>query len=410
VLKNTVKNLQSSDNEYSQQLTDEVNGLKRLIAVSETKAISAINSSAANGIKKEKIVLNGDKDRTFCIEPIEDGLNFSRNDETIFLIGKNGQIATGTKAPRSFGKGSAHFRAGSPSEAMIPSAGTGSTRGVIVEGDGDDDKSFVFRAVSKMNRQGLNVFSDGSMALGKFEKINNSTFGVYHRHNNKDAVCVSIPSKDFDQTVINIQSNVPANKNWKGFSVTADCNEDSKSEVFAVDGTGSVFSNGAVISNQKGYAEYFEWSDSNSKNENRTGTTVTLDQNGKLRIAEVGDTVVGVVVTTAAFTANSAWNQWNKKALQDQLGNTKMQDCTILEWLETEITELKSYYKSSLSSNFAVPQNAAEIQTDSQGVNFKTQIINNSWDLEPVSIFIQCTVVRHRQINRPAVPPMPNPQ
>jgi hypothetical protein len=141
-----------------------------------------------------------------------------------------------------------------------------------------------------------------------------------------------------------------------------------------------VFSNGAVTSNQKGYAEYFEWSDSNSKNENRTGTTVTLDQNGKLRIAEVGDTVVGVVVTAAAFTANSAWNQWNKKALQDQLGNTKMQDCTILEWLETEITELKSYYKSSLSSNFAVPQNAAEIQTDSQGVNFKTQIINNSWD------------------------------
>jgi tetrahydromethanopterin S-methyltransferase subunit F len=379
-IKTTVESLKHSDSEMITRINEEVGALKKLIAATETKAIAVVNNSSLGIVKREKLVLTGDKEKVYTIETIEDGLNFAKNDETVLLIGKNGQIATGTKAPRSFGKGSAHFRSGSPSEAMLPSAGNGSTRGVIVEGDGDDEKTFVFRAVSKMNRQGFNVFSDGSVTLGKFDKINNSTFGLYHRHSNKDAMTVLIPSKEFDQTVIDVQCNTPLNKNWKGISVTGDCNEESKTEVFSVNGEGSVMSNGTVFVNHRGYAEYFEWLDGNSRNENRVGHTVSIDKNGKLRLADDGDVIVGVVVTNPAIVGNSAWNQWNKKVLFDHMGKAKTHETTVLEWLETEITELKSYYKSSLSSNFAVPQNAMEIQTDRYGNNLKIQTINNSWD------------------------------
>ena len=41
--------------------------------------------------------------------------------------------------------------------------GKGSTIGLIVEGEGDDENTFVFKAGSRMNRQGTNIHSDGSL-------------------------------------------------------------------------------------------------------------------------------------------------------------------------------------------------------------------------------------------------------
>lgn len=352
-------------------LTEEITQAvtKKLAAEFEGKmqvALQKISNAAEQ--RRDRLILTGAK--SYAIDASDDGLLFSRDNDAVLLVGKNGQLATGTKSPRSFGKGSAHFRSGYTSEADLPTGGDGSTRGVIVEGDGDDDKTFVFRAVSRMNRQGFNVFSDGSAALGSMSKVNDATLGVYHRFNDADAVSIDIPTLEYDHTALSVSAATPPNNRWNAINVIAD----QDTETFRVDGTGAVFANGSYYSNGTCYAELFEWADSNARNEDRNGFTVTLNSNGKLRVADEGDKIVGVVVPNAAVVGNSAWNHWHKKF------RNKQNKYTVVEWLEIETTKLKSFYKQSLSKDFALPDNAVEIQTDYNGNELKRFVLDNTWD------------------------------
>lgn len=352
-------------------LTDEITQAvtKRLTAEFDGKmqvALQQINNAAEQ--HRDRIVLTGSK--SYAIDASDDGLLFSRDSDAVLLVGKNGQLATGTKSPRSFGKGSAHFRSGYTSEADLPTSGDGSTRGVIVEGDGDDEKTFVFRAVSRMNRQGFNTFSDGSVAVNSMTKVDDATFGVYHRFNDTNAVAISVPTLEYDCTAFSITAAAPLNNRWNAISVKAD----EATDTFKVDGTGAVFAAGAYHSNSTGYAELFEWADGNSRCEDRNGFTVTLDANGKLRVADEGDKILGVVVPDAAIVTNTAWNHWHEKF------RSKQTKYSIVEWLEMETTLLKSLYKHSLPRNFALPDNAVEIQTDSEGNEFFKPAVNHVWN------------------------------
>jgi hypothetical protein len=342
---------------------------KKLTAEFEGKmqvALQQINNASEQ--RRDKLTLIGSK--TYTVDASDDGLLFSKDNDVVLLVGKNGQLATGTKSPRSFGKGSAHFRSGYTSEADMPTSGDGCTRGVIIEGDGDDEKTFVFRAVSRMNRQGFNVFSDGSAALNSMTKVNDATLGVYHRFNDTDAVSIDIPTLEYDHTAFSVTAATPLNSRWNAINVIAD--EDT--ETFRVDGTGAVYANSSYYSNGTCYAELFEWADGNSRDEDRNGFTVTLDANGKLRVADEGDKVVGVVVPNAAVVGNSAWNHWHSKF------RNKQNKYSIVEWLEMETTKLKSFYKQSLSKDFALPDNAIEIQTDYNGNEFLKPAVNHLWD------------------------------
>jgi len=353
-------------------LTEEITQAvtKKLTVEFEGKMQVALQKiGAASEQRRDRLVLTGSK--PYTIDASDDGLLFSKENDVVLLVGKNGQLATGTKSPRSYGKGSAHFRSGYTSEADLPTSGDGATRGVIVEGDGDDDKTFVFRAVSRMNRQGFNVFSDGSAALNSMSKVNDATFGVYHRFNDTDAVSIDIPTLEYDHTAVSITAATPLNNRWNAINVIAD--EDT--ETFRVDGTGAVYANGSYYSNGTCYAELFEWADGNSREEDRNGFTVTLDANGKLRVADEGDSIVGVVVPNAAVVGNSAWNHWHNKY------STKAYSYTIVEWLEMETTKLKSFYKQNLSKDFALPENAVEIQTDLDGNNFYKKELKSTWDI-----------------------------
>jgi hypothetical protein len=201
-------------------------------------------------------------------------------------------------------------------------------------------------------------------------KVNDATFGVYHRFNDTDAVSIDIPTLEYDHTAVSITAATPLNNRWNAFNVIAD--EDT--ETFRVDGNGAVFANGSYYSNGTCYAELFEWADGNARNEDRNGFTVTLDSNGKLRVADEGDKVVGVVVPNAAVVGNTAWNHWYKKY------RDKTVKYNVVEWLEIETTKLKSFYKQSLSKDFALPDNAVELQTDYLGNELKKAVLDHTWD------------------------------
>lgn len=68
------------------------------------------------------------------------------------------------------------------------------------------------------------------------------------------------------------------------------------------------------------YAEFFEWADGNPDDEDRVGQSVALDANGKIKRAEVGDTIIGVVSADPAVVGDAGWNNWRGKWLRDNYG------------------------------------------------------------------------------------------
>ena len=357
-------------NEVKKELVDE---FEAKVKLAESRVVEGIQQ------RRDKITLTGDTQ--YALETDTDGLMFKQEKNTVLLIGKNGQLATGTKSPRSVGKGSAHFKAGYSSEAVLPISGNGSTRGVIVEGDGDDDKSFTFRAVSRMNRQGVNIFSDGAVTLGKMEKLNEATFGVYHRHNEGHALNVSVPSLEFDGAVLGLNGAPVMSNRFNFIEATADDNSVSAgTKVFKVNAQGDVFAAGGMYSNRSSYAELFEWADGNTRSENRFGFTVAVNDQGKLIVADEGDLPIGVVVPSAALVGNTMWNAWKDKYQKDELGNFKKRQYYVVEWYENETSLVHSHFKETLNKNFALPENALELQTDAWGNDLQKPIVDQSFD------------------------------
>jgi len=173
------------------------------------------------------------------------------------------------------------------------------------------------------------------------------------------------------------------NKSWNAISARSETYSGPyQTELFNVRGDGNTFTHGAYYSNHRGYAEMFEWADGNNRNENRNGFTVTVDSSGKLRVADEGDVVVGVVVPSAAVVGNSAWNHWHNKFAKNALQEQTKDDYLVTEWLEMETTLLQSYFKEEIPPDFAIPDTAEEIQTDKTGNNFSKPRISRSFKVD----------------------------
>lgn len=91
--------------------------------------------------------------------------------------------------------------------------------------------------------------------------------------------------------------------------------------VFVVDYEGNVNCSGQVSALGQDYAEYYEWLDENSENEDRRGLFVTLSGR-KIKIAnEEDDYILGVVSATPTVVGNSAELEWAGRYKRDVFGN-----------------------------------------------------------------------------------------
>ena len=102
---------------------------------------------------------------------------------------------------------------------------------------------------------------------------------------------------------------------------------------FQSDGNGR-FDGGADIGAASDYAEYFEWADGNSSNEDRRGITVILDGE-KIRPATDSDDtskIIGVVSANPAVVGDSAWSEWQLAHLKDAYGSWVTEDKEYLVW------------------------------------------------------------------------------
>ena len=315
----------------------------------------------------------------------EDGiLRIKTGDSNILTVNNSQGIGIGIDGPKAYGKGSVHIRSNYSSEAALPSTGLNSTRGLIVESDSDDEKTYLLRAVSRSNRQGLNLTGDGSLILGLMNDATRSRFSVYQPNNEFPSIHVHTPSRYYNNTMVDLEAAGPSSEMYnfleaKNQAVTnGDINHQS---VFKVNGKGDVYSAGTMHSTLTGYAEMFEWADSNSRNENRNGFTVALNSEGKLVVADEGDEVLGVVVKQAAFVGNSMWNHWHNRFDLDVEGNKKQLKFNVIEWKNSDST-LTSGIDSTLPANTEIPERATTYETDPLGNDMYMDQTSKKYDTD----------------------------
>ena len=351
--------------------------------IEKQKHVDEINNSAEISESKAEIKLLGEK--AYLLQSASDGflINDAESGKNFFSINKTGSVAFGTRSPRGYGPGSVHIRSNYPSEAPIPATGLHSTRGLIVESDGDDEKTFAFRTLSRQNRQGFNITGDGRLLWGAVTDTNNSRMFIEHNENDTSVISSYVPSKYFSESIIDLKTRSAESTSYNFISAKANV-EDNKTdgagtEVFRVDGEGNSYTDGEFFANGSGYTELFEWEDGNPREEIRNGFTVALNRRGQIRLATESDNIIGVVVAKGAVVGNSGWNQWQEKFHKDNLQYGKRQ-YKVVEWTD-EVNVLHSYFEDALPEEFALPENAIVFETDDMGRDMFTRIYNNSWEL-----------------------------
>lgn len=105
----------------------------------------------------------------------------------------------------------------------------------------------------------------------------------------------------------------------------------STSNAFRVECTGQIYSSGNYNTSGADYAEYFEWFDQNSKEEDRRGYFVTL-KNNKIQIATPNDYILGIISGNPSVIGNSD-EDWQGRFIKDDF------DTYIKEQFEYEVEE-----------------------------------------------------------------------
>lgn len=93
----------------------------------------------------------------------------------------------------------------------------------------------------------------------------------------------------------------------------------SQNSAMQVDFLGNIYAGGAYKTIGADYAEYFEWLDGNTKNQDRVGLFVTLDGD-KIKLANHGDYILGVISANPSIVGNSAELDWHDRYKTDVYG------------------------------------------------------------------------------------------
>lgn len=91
------------------------------------------------------------------------------------------------------------------------------------------------------------------------------------------------------------------------------------SNAFRVTYAGAVYGKSSYHSTGADYAEYFEWSDGNQKNEDRRGLFVAFDGD-KIKLANNGDEIIGIVSSTPSVVGNAYEDDWQGMYQTDIFG------------------------------------------------------------------------------------------
>lgn len=115
-----------------------------------------------------------------------------------------------------------------------------------------------------------------------------------------------------------------ANTAYSFFNGTSNWSVAADTE-FNLRGDGTGLCDGTWTGGGADYAEFFEWEDGNTNQEDRRGIAVVLTEN-KIREAFPGEDPIGVISGNPSVVGDAAWNKWSGKYLRDEFGTYVQED------------------------------------------------------------------------------------
>lgn len=103
------------------------------------------------------------------------------------------------------------------------------------------------------------------------------------------------------------------------YAVIVGNGEGDRSNAHTLDWSGNAVFAGTVSNSGADYAEYFEWLDGNTDNDDRVGFIVTLEGD-KIKKANDGDDMLGIISGTMTVLGDDAEWYWHGRYLKDEFG------------------------------------------------------------------------------------------
>jgi len=210
---------------------------------------------------------------------------------------------------------------------------------------------------------------------GKVERL-----GVTETSGVRNSLYLSNTASDFGSYHQRNDATRAANVTY-GFFIGSSGNE-SDNEIRMM-GDGSINSDGSNnLGSGADYAEYFEWKDGNSSDEDRRGYSVVLDGNQIVKATDSDDAskIIGVISGNPSVVGDSAWNKWNQKHLKDDFNTYIWEDYTQTEWTDADGNFI-SHQTDLIPNDVTVPDDAVVVSKEEDGTtNLQRRKVNPSWD------------------------------
>tara|TARA_Y100000401_G_scaffold115028_1_gene117991 strand:- start:2205 stop:4136 length:1932 start_codon:yes stop_codon:yes gene_type:complete len=233
----------------------------------------------------------------------------------------------------------------------------------------------------------MRIASDGKISMG-YGGTSASIFHFVRASGNVEIIHADATNASYAEDVLTFDCNRAATSSYNLVRGTSGGQADSE---FIVDGAGRLAVDGTLNAGGADYAEFFEWKDGNSSNEDRVGHSVVLDGNKIVKATDSDDAskIIGVISVTPTVIGDSDIERWKLKHLTDDYGNYIYEDYTQTEW--TIVEEGKddiyhSYQTDLIPDGLSVPSDALVTTKDQDGNNLQRRKVNPDWNKDTTYI------------------------
>ena len=183
-------------------------------------------------------------------------------------------------------------------------------------------------------------------------------------------------SNSYAAEIVRAQCNRAANSAYSFF--LGESNLPSPDNEFNLRGNGVGYSDGGWTTPASDYAEYFEWEDGNSENEDRRGISVVLDGT-TIREAVAGEEPLGIISARPSIVGDAATERWKEKYLTDDFGSYIMEPHNVVSWTDEDGNK-HEYQDFNMPEDVVVPDDAVIAEADENGVPFTHRKLNPDYD------------------------------
>tara|TARA_B100000035_G_C20840817_1_gene482983 strand:- start:24 stop:725 length:702 start_codon:yes stop_codon:yes gene_type:complete len=138
-------------------------------------------------------------------------------------------------------------------------------------------------------------------------------------------------------------------------------------------GDGQAYADGAWNGGGADYAEYFEWSDGNTEEEDRRGISVVLVDD-KIREAVAGEEPIGVISGNPSVVGDTDIDQWKHKYLRDDYGSYLWEDYEVEDEDGNTVVQQRRQLNSAWNSENKYVTREDRAEWDTVGLMGKLRI------------------------------------